>query len=253
MKKIIYLLVIAKLLLCSVTSYGQEINVNTENNVLRIEQLKTGKRSYLIYFQDSIDGLKYNFSIWDRELSLNKNQYILNWDIHSFDKSNKTETTIILNSQNFKAIEQFSKVKLNTQQKKIILKHFLYKNNKMQSDIDSLFHNSEAITISDLKNTFNWEADIETLSMLPYKLGAKFSIGFYHPGGSLPPQNWIYEVLGSEIIYFNNSEINCWKLKVDYGETNGTSTFWIDKESFIVIKAADSGVYGYRFKMLLPY
>jgi hypothetical protein len=249
----IYLLVIAQLLLYNVASYSQEIDVNTENNVLNIEQLKTGKRSYLVYFQDSLEGPKHNFSIWDRKLFLNNDTYTLDWRINSFDKSNKTETTIVLRSQNFQPLEQHTKVNMRSPQEKVGLKHFIYENNKMQSDADSLYHNDKPIVISDLKNTFNWEVDLETLSMLPYKLEAKFSIAFYHPGSSLPPQNWLYEVIGSEIVSFDNKGIDCWKLKIDYGSTNGSTTFWVDKKSFIVIKALDSGQYGYRFKLLLPY
>lgn len=83
--------------------------------------------------------------------------------------------------------------------------------------------------------TYNWEADLETYSLLPMQEGYRAVMNFYHPGGS-PPGYYLLEVVGSEQLSLpGGQKLNCWVLFTDYGGRQPTR-FWYTKGTQLFIK-----------------
>jgi len=240
------------LLLSSISLTAQIDSVNTKTNKLKSNQLKEGTHTYVVYLQDSIDGVKYNFEIWDRKLTQNKenNTYKLNWVRHKNSKNESYAYEIIFDDT-FKTLTEkvIHKKKVgDTIQNKH--KFFIYDNNTMFSSENSSQHNTSPVKIDDLKHSINWELDIETLSGLPMSDDRKFAICFYHPGSKTPPKYYNYNVERTEILALNGTEYDCWVLKVVYAK-NQSCEFWIDKKTNNVMLSKDT-IYGrFRFKRLV--
>ena len=230
-------------------------SLNTANNKLLTQNLKTGTNTYLIYFQDSLNGPKYNFSIWERSLSkkeLSGNQvYQLDWKRFTSDKASTIEYEIILEAKTFTPISEKVAGEVQKPEKQFVKKHFIYNENKMYTNTDTSKHNQPEVKIEDLQHSFNWEADLETFSILPLAKDKSFAICFYHPGSSTPQTYYLYKIVGRENVTFNNQEISCWVLEIDYGSHNSKAKFWIDKSTHQVLKTQDIFPGGYRFKTLL--
>ncbi|UZR96532.1 hypothetical protein [Chondrinema litorale] len=236
-------------------SYSQTDSLNTQNNKLLIEKIQTGTNSYLVYFQDSLNGPKYNFSIWERSLSKKelsgKQVYQLDWKRYTSDKVSAIEYEIILDAKTFTPISEKVAGEVLKPEKQFIKKHFIYNANNMYTNKDTSKHNQPEVNIKNLKHSFNWEADLETFSILPLAKSKSFAICFYHPGSSTPPAYYLYKVIGSENVTFNNRKINCWVLEIDYRNHNSKAKFWIDKSTHQVLKTQDVFPGGYRFKTLI--
>jgi hypothetical protein len=98
--------------------------------------------------------------------------------------------------------------------------------------------------------TLNWELDLEIFSTLPIKKeGQRFIINFYHPGGRSNPKYYEYAIVGSEKLrVVNDSSMDCWKMKINYTETDW-AVFWISKKSKEILKMQEQFRGGYRFKV----
>lgn len=100
--------------------------------------------------------------------------------------------------------------------------------------------------------TYNFETDMELLSALPWRAGYTARINFYHPGGDAPA--WYdYKVVGSEAVSIGGRQLDSWVVAIDYGKL-GSARFWIDKQSYVVLKVATVGpdIDGVLYKILLP-
>ena len=85
--------------------------------------------------------------------------------------------------------------------------------------------------------TFNFEVDLETLTVLPLVRNAEFEIVFYHPGGSAPAP-YLFKVIGEENLSLAGMPIECWVIATDYNrEGTPVSRFWVAKDSQMVVRA----------------
>ena len=85
--------------------------------------------------------------------------------------------------------------------------------------------------------TFNFETDIETLQTLPWAPGYDASINFYHPGGSTPPQRYLFKTTGSATIAGPAGPVDCWVVTTDYNRPEmPVSTFWFAKATQLMVR-----------------
>ncbi len=240
------------ILLISFPAIAQTIKVNPTNNILKLDRLKEGTNVYLVYFQDSIDGPKYNMELWERSIKKDesRNVYQFSWD-RFFSKGTYINYEIEAGSENFKPISE--KILLHNDKENlnnISKRHFIYENGNMTTHANPKFHNGKTFEKENAGNAFNWEMDMETFGMLPLKEGVDFDIKFYHPGSKTPPKYYKYSVVRSESILLNEQAYDCWVLYVEY-PGHGKSEFWIDKKSFITLKMEELYDGKYRFKKLI--
>jgi|SRR6056297_2850308 len=248
LRQFIHILVILSTLVLN----AQVATVNTETKVLKTIEGNESSKTYLVYLQDSLNGGKYNFEVWDRKLTHNvKNKtYTLNWIRNKNSKKESYNYEIIFDT-NFKTLtERVIHKKLKDDHYITNRKYFMYENNKMYSSPDSLLHNTLPVRIDDLKYAINWELDLETVEALPLRLHKEFAICFYHPGSKTLPKYYNLIVDRSEIVELNEKNFDCWVLKVAYSK-HQTCEFWVDKKTNTVLVTKDKVFGKYRFKRLV--
>lgn len=84
--------------------------------------------------------------------------------------------------------------------------------------------------------TYNWEIDLETYSLIPMKAGYQVAMPFYHPGSPSVPKYYLLKVEGSEKLKMPNGQVlDCWIIFTDYGGTQPTR-FWYTKKGQNFVK-----------------
>jgi hypothetical protein len=242
-------LVLTLFILFTHTIQSQTVAINTKNNKLNISQLNYDKSTYVVYFQDKPNTPKYNIEIWDREVNQNSdNTFNIKW-LRQAPKS-ITEYDIKVDD-NFKPISEAT-VSNSTgkQQRKEVRKYFVFDKNSMYTHQDTIKHNQSPYSIQNTALAFNWELDLETLSMLPLEDYTQFDINFYHPGSETEPKYYTYKKVGEEKVSINNQSFNCWILKIDHNEKQW-SEFWIDQKNHKVLQMRDYFYGKYRYKKLM--
>lgn len=103
--------------------------------------------------------------------------------------------------------------------------------------LDSALDNKQAdFELALTEGTYNWEADLETYSLIPMSEGKKVVMNFYHPGGQTPPHFYTLEVEGSEKLKLANGEtMDCWIIYTDYKGSQPTR-FWYTKRGQNFVK-----------------
>jgi hypothetical protein len=105
--------------------------------------------------------------------------------------------------------------------------------------LKDLPNNSQAAyDVAAPQGTFNFETDTEFLQALPLAKGYEAQIVFHHPGGG-PPAPYVFKVTGSEVLTSSaGGKIDCWVMTTDYNHPEWKpSTFWLAKDSQVVVKA----------------
>lgn len=242
-------ILLLQLIFLSFSIQSQTDTINTKNHQLKPEQLRLGKSSYIVYFQNESGTKKHNFEIWDRTIQQKVDKsYHIKWIRHG-TKNNHAYN--IKADQNFKPIsEVIVSNAMTSKDQTPEKKHFIFENNNMYSHPDSTRHNAEAFRMENTALAFNWEQDLEVLNMLPLNSKDKFAINFYHPGSTTPPQYYIYEKVREEVLEFNTVKFNCWVLKIDHDEKQW-SEFWIDQKTYKVLQMRDFFYGKYRYKKLI--
>jgi hypothetical protein len=244
--KTLLILIVSLLLLNPI--YGQIDSVNTKSNILKTERLALGKKTYIVYLQDSLHGAKYNFEIWDRILTQNKTvkTNTLQWIRHKNGKGEEYRYEIKFDDKLIPLSEQV----VHQQKTSSKRKYFIYKNDGMYSSQDTLLHNTKAFKLNTLRHSFNWELDLETISCLPLAANKTFAINFYHPGSKTLPKYYKYSVDRVEVLTFNKISFRCWVVKVVYSE-HQSSEFWVDQTTHTVLQMKEEFYGRYRFKRLV--
>lgn len=243
-----YLLLVPYFLI-NYMSFSQTDSINTANNKLNLKELNLGKSTYIVYFQDKINSPKYNLEIWDRDVKENSNNtYSISWLRQGAGQVSDYEIKV---DKNFKPISEATEIQnANDKNQKKLRKYYVFDENHMYTHQDSLKHNAEGYTMQDTALAFNWELDLETLSMLPLEDSNEFLINFYHPGSKTKPKYYSYKKVREEKISFNSKSFDCWVLKIEH-RTNQWSEFWIDKSTKKVLKMKDYFFGKYRHKVLV--
>ncbi|HZT01024.1 MAG TPA: hypothetical protein VFA39_02025 [Steroidobacteraceae bacterium] len=94
----------------------------------------------------------------------------------------------------------------------------------------------KGFSIPEPEPAYNFETDMELLSMLPLAEGYVVSIPFYDPGLD-PPQRYIFKVAGSERIRAaDGPPVDCWVVTADYGLPDPPTKFWFDKQTQVLLR-----------------
>ena len=245
MKQIILLIAILSLL--NLAGFAQVDTIRLTQNDLAISQLKPGLHQYLVYFQNPKKKKIQSFSLWSREVVFKRagGQELIevtqNW--HSSDTTFNRYVYSLSKKENFEPV--FHKTRGSKG-----VEGFNFMRHAVVAS-DSIADNRQKdLNKSLLVPTLNWELDLEIFSTLPIKkVGQRFIINFYHPGGSAPAY-YEYKVIGTEKISAVNGISDCWQLKIDYRE-DSWAIFWISKKSNEVIKMQEYYRGSYRYKVKL--
>lgn len=208
------------------------ITINTKN--LKIEKIQPKTNTFLVYIEKP-DGTMLDIAIWERKISfstLNDEKVIVIDQQWKNQEKLKTRTIkSIVNSKNFQPIYQYSKNGKGAIEAYSFLKNTIVGTDSIQNNTKKGF------SINNTSKTLNWELDLETYQMLPYKLGTAFKINFYHLGSkNMQPDFYTYSVVGEEKIKVaNENRVSCWILKIDHNEKS-SATYWIDKKTGETIK-----------------
>ncbi len=244
MKTRLKALIVILVLLCANISTAQD-TLKISGKLLEVKFLREGSNSYLVYIERP-DGAIMDMSIWERKIRKNRTGELAivsqNWKNQNHEKSRKLYS--LNDARNFMPI--------------------YHRSENGKGEIEAFDITSSQITGSDSVNNnskkgfemitdfevFNFELDMEILSMLPFDHHITFSIPFYHPGSKTPPSFYNYNVLGKERITFKTGSNTCWKLRIEYSKAN-YATFWIDAKERTLIKMQE--VHGpiRRYKILL--
>lgn len=202
---------------------------------LNLKYLPAGTQSYLVYIKTK-EGDKKNIWLWERTVSHEpfngKDAIVIRQQWTTSDTGfNRRQILSVVNANDFTPVYHTS---VNP---KTGREAFNYYPDKMVTadTVTGVTRKDFSITLD--QPSFNWELDLETFPLLPLKEGKSFVINFYHPGSKSKPDWYIYSVTGSEKIKtVNESEVDCYKLFIDYGNNRGNSTWWLSKKLHEVIK-----------------
>ena len=233
-KKIV---LIVLLLTISLKTFAQVDTVTIHTNNLKMEKIKPKKNTYLVYIEQP-DGTVLDVSIWERNVTfstLNNEKVIVIDQLWKNQEKTKTRTIQSINRRvNFQPIYHYSK------NGKGAIEAYTFLKDKIIGT-DSIENNTKkGFQISNKNNTLNWELDLETYQLLPYKLNTAFKINFYHPGSkNMQPNFYTYSVVGEEKIKISNQKfVDCWVLKIQHA-ANSTATYWIDKSTRETLKMVE--------------
>ena len=230
-------ILILLLVAVSLTGFAQIDTITITPKNLEMEKIKPKKNTYLVYIERP-DGAVLDVSIWERTISfstLNNEKVIVIDQQWKNQEKTKTRSIKSINKRaNFQPIYHYSK------NGKGEVEAYTFLTNKIIGT-DSVQNNTKkGFEISNKNNTMNWELDLETYQLLPYKLNTAFRTNFYHPGSkSMKPNYYIYRVIGEEKIKgLNQSSVDCWLLKIEHAATS-SATYWIDKTTQETIKMVE--------------
>ncbi|MBT1703624.1 DUF3108 domain-containing protein [Chryseosolibacter indicus] len=243
------LLVVFPILATPYVTFSQTDTINISKNELQIQYLKEGLHQYLVYFENPKKQRLGGMSIWNRHVTFKKQNEVETIEIKQHwylsDTLFNRYVYSISNKKNFAPIYHYTKSSRGTEA-------FDFYKDKI-SGADTVLNNSKndfAVMLT--APTLNWELDLEVFSTLPFKrVGQKFYINFYHPGGRSEPKYYKYDIVGSEKLNgVEGGSFDCWKMKIDY-DKDSWAIFWISKKSKEVIKMQEYFRGGYRYKVKL--
>lgn len=241
MKKIFLLFFTA---LTSAPLLAQTDTIFVADKRLLTKEIRSCSRQYLVYRQRPGGGAKKQLSVWERNVEVKNRRVYVSQQWFGADTVTR-QLFSICDANDFRPVYHYVK---NYRQE---VEAFRFAGNQTLG-ADSVKNNTK----KDFLNTwqtpvFNWELDMETFALLPFKKGKKFVIPFYHPGSSTGPAFYTYEVIGEEKITLNNEKpVACWQLKIQYSEAN-YAIFWIDKKGREVLKMKEffNGWERYKIKI----
>jgi len=224
---------------------AQTDTIRVNDNRLLMKNIKPVSRQYLVYRQRDKHGAKKQLSVWQRNVEIKNDQLVIKQNWFGGDTITR-QLLSICDLQNFRPVFHCTKNFRNGVEAYNI-------SGATTTGADTVANNQR----KDFANTwrapfFNWELDMETFAVLPFKTGKKFVIPFYHPGSNTGPAFYTYEVIGEEKVAFNNDKPKaCWQLKINYSDKN-YAIFWIDKKEREVLKMEEFFNGWYRYKIKLP-
>lgn len=245
----IYLTVIFCCLFFMQTQAQQVDTIHIDARELLTQSLKPSKSQYLVSVHTLNPERVRNLFLWKRELSFEirngKEVIVVTQDWQGQDTLFTRKVYSISEKATFKPIYHYAKSPRGVEA-------FNFEADKIVG-ADSVANNTRKGWQIALKEpTLNWELDLETLALLPFKEGKTFAVNFYHPGARSEPQYYLYKVAGSEMLELaGGQKMDCWKLEIDYGQQNSTATFWVSKKTREVLKSMDTFKGGYRYKVKL--
>lgn len=242
------------LVLCTCTLstlFAQVDTLNPQTNKLLLQNLKEGTSNYLVYTADSATGeIRYS-DIWVRSINFanfnNTPAVVFDWKWYHRDSLYKTVTDIC-------SRQTLAPLYAHTGGKRTGILAYNFTNGFMVA-ADTVAGNkaNPATTIAMTIPVYDWQWDMETFSLLPYKkVGQQFSIAFFDPNYLAgKPQYYLHTVIGEENLVLNGeAKTKCWLLRIDY-DKEAYAIFWISQKTHEMLKMKEGykGMFRYKVKL----
>ncbi|OKS89273.1 DUF3108 domain-containing protein [Mucilaginibacter polytrichastri] len=236
----------------AIMAFAQTDTVTAGNHKLITPHLKPGQRQYLVYFQAPAQTKTLRFSLWTRNIGVEKlngeDVFVTTQHWYGTDTANYRTVRSINTKADFAPIFHVESIGGK-------LKAYNWEANKITGADTTANNLAKNFSLKFDHPSLNWNLDIETFEMLPLAEGKNFAIYFYDAGAT-PPAYVVYKVTGSEVVSLNDSKgVDCWKLFTEGKTPNGqpyTETYWISKKNHELLKEEDAFNGMYRYKIKLP-
>jgi hypothetical protein len=202
----------------TIAGFAQVDTISIQRHSLNTAYLKEGNNQYVCYNKDSAGKLSY-LIVWERKVSFEKwkgRDAIVVSQRGLFEDSNRNTTEYTVSDRHtFQTI-------YHRRVRKTGVEAFNYDENHVEG-ADTVPQNTKKGFNLQFTNTpYNWELDLETLSMLPIKkIGEKMAICFYLPGKATLPRYYLIEVVRDEILpAVNGMNIDCRVIKLTFDKDN---------------------------------
>lgn len=229
--------------------------VSAQTDTIRLQDLrlitsalKPGLKQYLVYYQNVKDNRRLRFSLWLRNVEIEKrnkeNYFSITQHWYGTDSAAYRSVYSLNKMASFAPVYH-----AETIGKKI--KAYNWDADKITGADTVAGNEQKEFKLDFTVPNFNWNLDIETFEMLPLDAGKTFAINFYDAGINMP-QYVLYKVTGSEVIItLDGNKTDCWKLftESEYKGRHFTETYWISKTGHEFLKEEDFFDGGYRYKI----
>ncbi|WP_080054839.1 hypothetical protein [Spirosoma aerolatum] len=231
------------------TVSAQIDTINTANLRLNVAAFREVKRTYAVFFEDSLGHRLSSADLWDRTIRLSATStgqkiYQFNWQWFQKDSLLANVTTTGL----FPSLAPLTHRATYTKRGN---RNFVFNGTTVTIPAADQ-HTAKDSSFRVIMNppAFAFPMDLEILPLLPFKrVGQEFAIAFYEPG-SPSASYYRLTVTGKEDLSIGGATtINCWLLKIDYGQQGVYATFWISDQSREVVKMREYFRGRYRYKV----
>lgn len=191
----------------------------------RYSLLKEGTHRYLRYMQS--DGASIPADIWTRTVRFEQGGVHIT---QRWDGAGGATVRLLDSWFDATTLRPRSHLSISERDGKKKVEGFQFAADKITGMPDLADNAQKDLAVPSGEPTFNFETDIETLQTLAWAPGYEASIHFYHPGGSTPPQRYIFRTSGSATIAGPAGPVDCWVVTSDYNRPDmPVSTFWFAK------------------------
>ena len=234
-----------------ISAQAQIDTINTANLRLNPAGFREGKRTYAVFFEDSVGNRLTTADLWDRTIRLSTSPggqriYQFDWQWYQKDSLMARVTATGL-------LPSLAPLTHDATYTKRGNRNFVFTGNTVTIPAASR-RTAKDSSFKVVMNppAFEFPMDLELLPLLPFKkVGQQFAIAFYEPG-SLASSYYQLTVTGKEDLPIGgNAKINCWLLKIDYGLQDAYATFWISDQAREVLKMKEYFRGRYRLKVKL--
>lgn len=242
------ILFITCLLIPAISSFAQTDTINAKNNKLRVQNLKEGTSNYAFYMAaDSLSRKRSVGGIWQRTTafkSLNGKRVVeFTWKSLVADTVMSTVTNIC-DANTLAPISHYSNAGKRGITAYLFTDGWMIPTDTVKNNL-AFRKGKVELTIP----VFNWEQDLETLSLLPVKnVGQQFAVSFFDPNEKATVYRK-YEVIRKEELPVNSeTKSRCWVFRINYGPDNW-AMFWLTDRNKEVLKTVEFYKGRYFFKV----
>ncbi|GAB4029801.1 DUF3108 domain-containing protein [Spirosoma gilvum] len=223
--------------------------INTSNLKLNLAAFRDAKRTYAVFFEDSLGHRLSSADLWDRTIRLTttptgQKTYQFDWQWYQKDSvlANVTATGLL------PSLAPLTHRATYTKRGK---RNFIFTGTTVTIPVADQ-HTAKDSSFRVVMNppAFEFPMDLEIFPLLPFKrVGQEFAIAYYEPGS--PSANYYrLTVTGKEdLVVGGATKVNCWLLKIDYGQQGVYATFWISDQNREVVKMREYFRGRYRYKV----
>lgn len=242
---------LAFIVLCSsvCTVRAQIDTINTSTLKLNLAAFREAKRTYAVFFEDSLGHRLSSADLWDRSIRLTttpSGQKIYQFDWQWFQKD-----SLLANVSATGLLPSLAPLTHRATYTKRGNRRFVFNGTTVTVPVADQ-HTAKDSSFRAIMNppAFLFPMDLEIFPLLPFKrIGQEFAIAFYEPG-SPSASYYRLTVTGKEDLQVGgDAKLNCWILKIDYGQQGVYATFWISDQNREVVKMREYFRGRYRYKV----
>ena len=218
--------------LLSLSAVAAPTAVDVGKPLPRYALLKEGTHHYLRFMQNGDASIPAD--IWTRTVKFEQGGVHIT---QRWDGANGASVKLLDSWFDAGTLRPRSHQRIAEKDGKKTVEGFVFAPEKIIGMRDLADNTQKDLAVPSSEPTFNFETDIETLQTLPLAPGYEASINFYHPGGSVLPQRYVFKVSGSATIAGPGGPIDCWVVTTDYNRPDmPVSTFWFAKTTQLMVR-----------------